>query len=185
VSGSLRPARWLALNGSYDDRRSVRLYRDAVDPATAFDDAYREGVSGGIALLGHRVRASADVRRSTGGASGAATSYTGSVGVDRLTPLRLSLTGRGTWYTTRDLDGQLYTGRIGVDPLGTLHLDLNGGLRTEDNPLTTPTRRRFTWYGADLDLYLARTWFLSLSGQREEGPETTTMQLYASVTWRF
>lgn len=185
LSGSIRPVRWLALNGSYDDRRSVRLYRDAVDPATAFDDAYREGVSGGFSLLGHRVRASADVRRSTGGSSGVATSYTGSLGIDRLTRLGLSVTGRGTWYTARDIDGQLYTARVGVDPLGALHLDLNGGIRAEDNPLTVPTRREFVWYGADLDLYLARAWFVSLSGQREDGPESTTTQLYASVTWRF
>jgi hypothetical protein len=114
-----------------------------------------------------------------------ATSYTASIGIDRLTRLRLSVTGRGTWYTARAIDGQLYTARVGVDPLGALHLDLNGGVRTEDNPLTTPTHRRFVWYGADVDLYLARAWFVSLSGQREDGPESTTTQFYASATWRF
>jgi hypothetical protein len=185
LSGSIRPTRWLALNGSYDDRRSVRLYRDAVDPATAFDDSYREGVGGGLSLLGYRVRVSGEVRRSTGGAAGDATSYTTSAGIDRLTALRLSLTGRGTWYSSSDLTGQLYTMRIGIDPLSTLHVDLNGGVRAEDNPVASASRRTFTWYGADLDVYLARAWFLSFSGHREEGPESTISQFYGSVTWRF
>jgi hypothetical protein len=185
LSGSIRPTRWLAFNGSYDDRRSVRLYRDAVDPATAFDDSYREGVGGGISLLGHRVRASGEVRQSTGGAAGDATSYTGSAGIDRLTAFRLSFTARGTWYSSSTVDGQLYTGRIGVDPMSALHVDLNGGVRSEDNPVASSSRRTFTWYGADLDVYLARAWFVSLSGHREEGPESTTSQFYGSITWRF
>jgi len=189
VSGSLRPARWLAFTGGYDNRRSVRLYRDAVDPSTQFDDAYRQGVTGGIALLGHRVRVSGDVRRSDGGGNGTATAWTGSAGLDRFTPLHLSLTGRATWYSNPSLDGRLYSGRLGVDPFAPMHLELNAGIRNEDTAPTTltpvSTRRRITWYGADLDLSLARGWFLSLSGTREKDPDGTTSQFYGSMTWRF
>ena len=189
VSGSLRPARWIALTGGYDNRRSVRLYRDAVDPSTQFDDAYRKGVSGGLALLGHRVRVSGDVRRSDGGGNGTATAWTGSAGVDRFTPLHLSLTGRATWYSNPVLDGRLYSGRLGVDPFGPVHLELDGGVRNEDTAPTATvpgtTHRHITWYGADLDLSLARGWFVSLSGTREKDPDGFTTQFYGSMTWRF
>jgi hypothetical protein len=185
LNGSLRPAQWLAFTGAYDNRRSVRLYRDAVDPATQFDDAYRQGVSGGLALLGHRVRAGADVRRSSGGSIGEAMSYTGSAGVDRFTPLHMSLTGRATWYSTSTLDGRLYSGRLGVDPFGPLHLEFNGGVRHEDNPVSVPTHRKITWYGLDLDLSLARGWFVALSVTREKDPDGNSTQFYGGMTWRF
>lgn len=189
VSGSIRPAQWLALTGGYDNRRSVRLFRDAVDPSTQFDDAYRKGVSGGVALLGHRVRLSGDVRRSDGGSSGTATAWTGTAGVDRFTPLQLSLTGRATWYTNPSLDGRLYSGRVGFDPFAPMHLELNGGIRNEDTSPTTlnpvSSTRHITWYGGDFDLSVARGWFISLSFTKEMDPDVTTTQFYGSMTWRF
>jgi len=189
VSGSLRPTRWIAFTGGYDNRRSVRLYRDAVDPSTQFDDTYRKGVNGGVALLGHRVRVSGDVRRSDGGGNGTATAWTGTAGLDRFTPLHLSLTGRATFYSNPALDGRLYSGRLGVDPFGPMHLELNGGVRNEDTAPTPilpgTTHRHITWYGADLDLSLARSWFVSLSGTREKDPDGYTTQFYGSMTWRF
>lgn len=185
LSGSLRPYRWLAFNAAYDNRRNVRLYRDAVDPAIAFDDAYRQGVSGGVSLIGRRVRAGGEVRRSSGANAGDALSYSATFGMDRVTPLLLSFTTRGTWYSNPSLDGQLYTLRVGADPWQAVHLDLNGGYRSEDNPLATPRARSFTWYGIDVDLSLARAWFISMSGQRENGPDGNTNQFYGGVTWRF
>ncbi len=185
VSASLRPYRWLAFNGSYDNRRNVRLYRDAIDPAIAFDDAYRQGVAGGVSLIGRRVRVGGEVRRSNGANAGDALSYSATFGLDRVTPLLLSMTARGTWYDNPTLQGQLYTLRIGGDPWQALHVDLNGGLRHEDNPVADPSSRRFTWYGLDLDVSLARAWFISLSGQREQGPDGNTNQFYGGITWRF
>ncbi|MEO8636203.1 MAG: hypothetical protein ABI587_13090 [Gemmatimonadales bacterium] len=185
LSTSLRPARWLALNVAYDNRRSVRLYRDAVDPATSFDDAYRKGVWSGLSLIGRRVRLSGDVRFSDGGTSGSATAYTGTFGLDRMTPLHLSFTGRATQYRNATLDGRIFTGRIGVDPWQAVHLDLNGGLRNEHSPLADPSHRNITWFGGDLDVSIARAWYLSLSGQRERSPDLTTTQLYSSLSWRF
>ncbi|HWA58837.1 MAG TPA: hypothetical protein VG692_16380 [Gemmatimonadales bacterium] len=189
LNGSLRPTRWLSLNGGYDNRRSVRLYRDAVDPATSFDDTYRQGVNGGISLSGHRVRVSGDWRRSDGGGTGTATAWTGTLGLDRFTPLHLSLTGRGTWYSNPALDGKLYSGRVGFDPFAPLHLEFNGGVRNEDlaptGTILTVTRRHVSWIGADLDWSLARGWFLSLSGTRERGDDGATTQFYGSMTWRF
>ena len=72
ASGLLRPSRWLSFSGSYDKRRSVRLYRDTQNPETTFDDAYRQGYGGGIQVSGHKLRVGGDWRRSTGGTAGGA-----------------------------------------------------------------------------------------------------------------
>jgi hypothetical protein len=195
LNASIRPATWLSFNGGYDNRRSVRLYRDATNPAIAFDDAYRQGVWGGLSLTGHRARVSGDVRFSDGAGAGNATSFTGSFGLDRFTPLHLSLTSRATWYQSRTSpdslgasvrnNGQIYTLRLGGDPWQAVHVDLEGGLRKDNNPYNSPPSSTITWYGLDLDLSLARAWFLSLSGQREQSPGFTTTLFYSSLTWRF
>ncbi len=195
LNGAFRPTRWISFNGGYDNRRSVRLYRDATNPAIAFDDAYRQGVWGGLSLIGHRARVSGDVRFSDGAGAGKATSYTGSFGLDRFTPLHLSLTSRATWYQSRTSadslgatlrnNGQIYTLRLGGDPWQAIHVDLEGGLRKDNNPHNSPPSSTITWYGLDLDVSLARSWFLSLSGQREKSPGFTTTLFYSSLTWRF
>jgi hypothetical protein len=195
LNASIRPIGWMSFNGGYDNRRSVRLYRDATNPAIAFDDAYRQGAWGGLSLIGHRALVSADVRFSDGAGAGKATSYTGSFGLDRFTPLHLSLTSRATWYQSRTApdslgtslknNGQIYTLRLGGDPWQSIHVDLEGGLRKDNNPHNSPSSSTITWYGLDLDVSLARSWFLSLSGQREKSPGFTTTLFYSSLTWRF
>ncbi len=195
LNAAIRPTNWMSFNGGYDNRRSVRLYRDATNPAIAFDDAYRQGVWGGLSLIGHRARVSGDVRFSDGAGAGKATSYTGSFGLDQFTPLHLSLTSRATWYqshTSADSlgaslrnSGQIYTLRLGGDPWQAIHVDVEGGLRKDNNPHNSPASSTITWYGLDLDVSLARSWFLSLSGQREKSPGFTTTLFYSSLTWRF
>ncbi len=195
LNGAVRPASWLSFNGGYDNRRSVRLYRDATNPAIAFDDAYRQGVWGGLSLMGHRTRVSGDVRFSDGAGAGKATSYTGTFGLDRFTPLHLSVTSRATWYQSHASpdstgfslknSGEIYVLRLGADPWQPIHVDLEGGLRKDRNPHNSPPSSTITWYGLDLDVSLARSWFLSLSGQREKSPGFTTTLFYSSLTWRF
>jgi hypothetical protein len=195
LNGSVRPTAWMSLNGGYDNRRNVLLYRDATNPAIAFDDANRQGVWGGLSLVAHRARLSGDVRYSNGASAGKATSYTGSFGLDRFTPLHLSLISRATWYESRPIadslatsirnNGQIYTLRLGGDPWPAIHVDVEGGLRKDNNPRNSPPSSTITWYGLDLDLSLARAWFLSLSGQREQSPGFATTLFYSSLTWRF
>jgi hypothetical protein len=199
ANGLFRPSPWLSFNGSYDKRRSVRLYRDTQNPETTFDDAYRQGYGGGVQLSGHKVNVGADWRRSTGGTAGAADSYTGTFGLDRVTSLHLGVSARATWYQNQNdstlnnpgakrTSGQLYSGRLGLDPAGPVHIDFNGGIRREDNPVNT-TLQTSTWYGVDLDASVARSWFVSFSGLRQKDPAnpgtSTTTQVYGSVTWRF
>ena len=199
VNALIRPSSWLSFNGSYDNRRSVRLYRDTQNPETAFDDAYRQGYSGGFQVSGHKAYVGGDWRRSTGGTAGAADSYTGLFGLDRVTRVNLGLSIRATLYQNqndstlnnpgaRRTIGQLYSWRLGMDPVSLLHIDLNGGLRREDNPTTTALQKS-QWLGLDVDASVARSWFVSFSGLRQSDPANpgtiTTTQLYASVTWRF
>lgn len=199
VNALIRPSPWLSFNGSYDNRRSVRLYRDTQNPETTFDDAYRQGYGGGFQLSGRKAYVGGDWRRSTGGTAGAADSYTGILGVDRVTRLNLGFSARATWYQNQNDStlnnpsakrtiGQLYSWRLGLDPVTVLHLDLNGGLRQEDNPTTTAFQKS-QWFGVDVDASVARSWFVSFSGLRQQDPANpgtlTTTQLYASVSWRF
>ncbi len=199
VNALVRPSRWLSFNGSYDNRRSVRLYRDTQNPETAFDDAYRQGYGGGIQLSGPKGYVGGDWRRSTGGTAGAADSYTGTFGLARVTRLDLDVSVRATWYQNQNdstvnnpgakrTTGQLYSWRMGVDPVSLLHIDLNGGIRREDNP-TTAALQKSQWLGMDVDASVARSWFVSFSGLRQKDPAnpgtSTTTQLYFSVSWRF
>jgi hypothetical protein len=199
ASGLIHPSRWLTLMGSYDNRRSVRLYRDAITAETEFDDAYRQGYGAGVQVAGRAIRLGGDWRHSTGGTAGGSNSYTGTFGLDRFTPLRLSFSARATFYQNQNdstlsnpgskrTTGQLYSGRLGFDPIGPLHVDLNGGIRREDNP-TVSGLQKSQWYGVDLDAALARAWFVSFSALRQKDPggtgTSTTTQLYGSVTWRF
>lgn len=196
---SLRPSRWLAINATYDKRRSVPTLRDFTNPETEFDDTYRQGYGGGFQLTGSQVYGGGDWRRSTGGVAGGANSFTATLGVNRLTRYNLGLSARATWYRndvlsadttvgTLESSGQLYSGRLSVDPAGYLHLDLTAGLREEDNPALAFTQHS-TWYGADADINLARAWFLNFSylrQQDEADPGTSTLtQVYGGLTWRF
>ena len=54
-----------------------------------------------------------------------------------------------------------------------------------DNPAAGTNIRKFTWYGLDFDVSLARAWFMSFSAQRENGPDGNTNQFYGGITWRF
>src|SRR5512146_486454 len=68
---SIRPSELLSIQGGFDNRRNVRLYRDFVSPETEFDDAFREGVWGGADLTIHqRIRIGGNAPMSRGGASG-------------------------------------------------------------------------------------------------------------------
>ena len=185
ATANLRLGRRVSLYGGYDTRRNVRLYQDVVDPVTSFDDAYRQGAWGGIGFSDNRWRASFDARSSFGGPDGTATALTGTAGVNRISELGVSIWGRVTRYTNPRLDGWLYALRAGGDIAGPLHLELNGGVRKETEPLAFPTDRSITWFGADLDLALGRSWYLLFSANREIGDPGRSDQFYTALTWRF
>lgn len=176
----------VSLNGGFDNRRNVRLYRDVVNPETAFDDAFRQAAWGGISFqFARRYRLGFDVRSSTGGTVGGAQAYSAYLGADRLTGFGLSVRTRTTRYTNPNLTGWLNSLTLGVDPFSRLHLELNGGLRIEQDPIASLSNVRTTWFGADLDLGLGRSWYLLVSATRESGAFDANDQIYSALTYRF
>jgi hypothetical protein len=196
---SARPKPWLSINATYDKRRNVRLIRDFTNPETNFDDAYREGYGGGLQYSGRRFYLGGDWRRSTGATVLGANSYTATLGANRVAPLGLGFSVRATWYQNQNdssainpgsvqTNGHLYSGHLSFDPTNAVHVDLNGGVRQEDNPAFVE-RQKSTWYGVDLDVALARQWYLNLSGLRQRDPAnpgtSQLTQIYSGLTWRF
>ena len=58
--------------------------------------------------------------------------------------------------------------------------------RQERNVLTDPpTNAWVTWLGADLDVNLARSWYLVVSANRETGGLSGNNQIYGGVSFRF
>jgi hypothetical protein len=65
-------------------------------------------------------------------------------------------------------------------------LELNGGGRQEWNPVADPpTTAWVTWLGADLDLDLARSWYLLMSVNQETGGFDANNQIYGGVSYPF
>ena len=199
ANASVRATNWLAINATYDKRRSVPVIRDFTNPETIFDDSYREGYGAGVQLTGKQVFGGGDWRKSTGLTSGSAQSYTATLGVNRVTRLNVGLSGRATWYQNDNVStpgnplalktsGQLYSGRLSIDPMIRLQLSLNAGLRQEHNPIS-PDLQRSSWFGLDADVNIARAWFASFSALMQKDPAnpgtSTLTQVYGGLTWRF
>src|SRR2546425_3126810 len=176
----------LTLDAGFDNRRNVRLYRDVVNPETAFDDTYRQGAWMGAWLqLARQYRLGLDARSSGGGSAGRADAFTLSLGADRLTPLGASLPARSTHYTNPQLHRWLSSATLDFEPGTQLRLALNGGLRAERDPLADPASVSVTWVGADLDVTLARAWYVMFSATRQRGGVDGNDQAYGGVSFRF
>jgi len=176
-----------SLQGGFDSRRSVRLYRDFINPEIEFDDSFREGAWGGFMLsaFSSRLRASGDARVSRGGIAGRATSYTGSLGVARLTPLGLGAQIRSTVYDGPMAAGTLRSASLEINPFGVLRLQGSAGVRDDESPLATATDRRTKWFGGDADMGIGRSLYLMVSTYRESLAEQKTIHSSVALSWRF
>jgi hypothetical protein len=178
-------ANGLSLTTGVDNRRSARLYRDVVNPATVFDDTFRRGVWAGFSVRAARhFQASFDARTNGGGSSGTANTFTLALGADRLTPLGMSLRSRSTRYATGGRQGWLNSVSFGIEPFGRGSVQLTSGWRTEHDRTAAPTLD-IRWVAADLDVSLARSLFMIVSGYREDGGIEAHDLLYAGLTFRF
>lgn len=176
----------LEFHAGFDNRRNVLLYRDFVNPVTTFDDAFRQGVWAGASLRwGRRYFMGFDARQSSGGPAGRANSYTASFAAERVKSLPVGLRTRSTYYRTPRLDGWLLSTAFVFEPGSRMHLELSGGARLEHDPLALPARVTIVWGGLDLDVNLARAWYLMLSGSAEHGGVERTSQLYGGFSVRF
>jgi hypothetical protein len=175
----------VSLNAGYDNRRSVRLYRDAITPETTFDDTFRQGVWGGAALRLARVRLALDVRSSSGGSAGRTMGYTLSAALTRVAGLGVGLRSRTTRYDGPQESGWLEAVDLDFTPVPSLLITLNGGLRLAHDPMADPTGRTVTWIGTDLDLNLGRRWYLNGSVSHEAGALERNDQVYGGLSYRF
>lgn len=176
----------LTLNAGYDNRRSVRLYRDFINPEVAFDDSFRQGAWGGASLyvFGH-LRVNADARTSKGGLAGSADSYTGSVQISRITPLQLGAQLRTTSYTGLLASGTLGAASIEIQPAGTLRISFNAGQRTDTRAESDLANSNTTWWGADADVGIGRSLYLLASTYRESGAFQRNLQTMMALSYRW
>lgn len=178
----------LSLNGGVDNRRNVLLYQDYVNPETVFDNSFRQGIWGGASLNLHgRFRMSGDARTTGGGPAGNAQSYTGSIGVMRLTPLGLGFQVRDTHYSGELSSGDLESALAELNPFDLFHVAATGGLHT-----STPTTSDFgigpsrvTWGSLDADWAVGRSVYLMFSIYRELGSGARSSQNFLSISYRF
>ena len=187
ATANLLVSNWMSFYGGFDNRRNVLLYRDYTSPETSFDDAFREGVWGGLSFMVPVVRLGGDARHSTGGPEGSADAYTGWISADRGLPLQMAFRVRTTRYTSMHTDGWLYAGSFGLNASWRARFEANGGWRTETDPTlgaVSPTTY-VRWLGVDASIGISRSWFLILSGMRTEGGIESNDQLYASLSYRF
>ena len=136
-----RPLRGLMFDAGFDNRRDVRLYQDVVNPASLFDDTFREGAWVGATTTFGRVHVGLDARSSSGGPADQANAYTLSFDADRVTALDLTLRTRSTRYVGPDLTGWLHSISLSNRPGDRVSLAVNGGVRQELDPVLTPNHR--------------------------------------------
>ena len=182
----VRATETLDFHAGFDNRRNVLLYRDVVNPVTTFDDAFRQGVWVGVGVrIAPRYFIAADTRQSAGGAAGRASSYTLSLVADRLMLARLGGRLRTTYYKNQRISGWLHSAALSLDPGSQIRLELSGGARTERDPFAVSASQTTLWIGSDLDVNIARAWYLMLSASAERGGLAPTSQVYTGFSVRF
>jgi len=175
----------LSLTAGIDNRRNVRLYQYVINPAITFDDTFRRGVWAGVsARLARHFQVTGDVRANHDVSNGEADTYTMTFGVDRLTPLGVSLRSRSTRYTTTFSQGWLNSVTLGIEPFGRGSVQLTSGWRTEHDTTATPTLN-VRWASADVDVAMGRSLFAILSAYRERGGIEAHDLFYAGLSFRF
>ncbi|MGA9838275.1 MAG: hypothetical protein WBQ26_13245 [Gemmatimonadaceae bacterium] len=178
----------LSLNGGVDNRRNVLLYQDYVNPETIFDNSFRQGIWGGASLNLHgRFRLSGDARTTSGGPAGNARSYTGSMGVMRLTPLELGFQARATHYSGALSSGDLQSLSAELSPFDLFHVEATGGLQTSKPTILGSGigPSRLTWSSLDADWAIGRSIYLMFSIYRELGSGMRNSQNFLSISYRF
>ncbi len=177
--------RALSLQGGYDSRRSVRLYRDFLTPDIAFDDAFRRGYWGGASLSIPHMYLSVDSRTSDGVTAGRNQSQTATLSISRLSPLQIGARARATRYDGPTVRGTLTSASLEIDPWNRLRIEATVGRRDDQRAFDGMTPTKTTWVGLDADAGIGRSWYVMFSSYREIGPSDRLLQNYAGLSWRF
>jgi hypothetical protein len=181
----VQATRLLSLNAGYDNRRSVRLYRDRLTPETEFDDQFREGGWVGASYeVGSHVRVDGDLRARGGAASDRSHAWSLGSELYRLGLWNTTLRTRYARFTSVSVGTWLASLSLGVDPLPALHVEGTGGRRNTDE-LLAGGQEAVDWMSADVDVALARRWFVNGSVERDRSDVDRLFQEYMALSWRF
>lgn len=185
LSARAQVMREVSVNAGYDNRRTVRLYRDRETPETEFDDRHRQGAWAGIAAgVVEHVRVSADGRWSGGDTGGDHRSVSAGAEAYRLPVLQSDARWRSTRFRGATSEGWMHVGAIGARPWGQTRVELTGGSRTTTDVLSQ-IRTGSRWEGVDLDLGFASRWYLLFSAQHDHGDGFDAMQWHTSLSRMF
>jgi hypothetical protein len=170
----------LTLQGGFDNRRQIRLYRDRVTPETDFDDSYRQGTwIGATQKLGCHARLSLRGRSRSGGIR--ALTLTATAEITSLGRLRLRT--RNTRFENALSDGWFHAVTAGL-PIGrAVRCEVTRGMRREkEGDGRTETHH---WTTLDLSLSLYRRWYLWASGEENHGDGENSRAIYSGLRYRF
>jgi len=185
VSLRVHAAKWLDLNGGYDNRANVYQYWDYVDPLVVFDQTNRQGAWGGASFrIGRHVDIGVEGRQIDGGVPGPANSYSLTVGAQRFTRANFGVRLRGTHFSNLQSSGDLYALSTGVNVSSGVHFEFAGG-RLDELNVDPAIDRHLSWYGLDMDAAIGRHWSILLSLERDSGTFENQDQVYAGVMYRF
>ena len=174
-----------SVSTGYDNRRSVRLYRDHETPVTEFDDRYRQGGWLGVGVDARRnLRLGLTSRSRGANPDGAAWSTTGSLDAYHLTQLQGILQLRSTRVDSDVEEGWLNSGSLGFSPRAGVRLTGNVGVQRFTD-LATDLPREVDWQSLEADVGLARRWYLLLSVEHDSDDAGSRVQSYSSLNWIF
>jgi len=186
VSGRYRLTEKVAVDGGFDSRRNVRVYRDRITPETEFDDSARRGYWSGVELRPARAaRLAVTLRLTEGGSSGDAESATLNANARLGGPLRNTVSVRSTAYRNDLVEGGLHSFSLGSDLGWRAHLTGTAGLRKETASAIGARPADLRWYSADLDCRITQAWLLLVSVETSEGDVEKSTQVYSSAVYRF
>jgi hypothetical protein len=174
--------RRVTLHSGFDNRRSVRLWRDRETPETEFDDRYRQG-----AWLGAQVdwtdllTNAVEVRTGSGGERTDAWSASGEL--HRATRWRALLRVRVASFTAQQTESGLWSLAAGFDPESRSHVEVSHGSRwTRDRVSGFGDTER--WTGVDVDFALGQRWYATGGFERLTAPSGSTRQVQAGLSVR-
>jgi hypothetical protein len=64
-------------------------------------------------------------------------------------------------------------------------VELFGGVRDEQSKLFSASDMSTSWIGADMDVDIGKSLYLSLSGEHNGGGDESYNQVYTGLSWRF
>lgn len=179
---SLTP--WWELNTGYDNRRSVRLWRDRETPETIFDDSYRQGAwLGSNWSIARRLRLSGEVR-SNGTGLDQADSWSVSADVQRIGMRGLALRSRYSRYGSDLQESRLFSMGVSIDPVSAVHLSWIGGERSLSQAIST-SEATTRWQEFSVDYTFLRKWYANASYERDRGDQENLSQIQAGLSRRF